>query len=319
MRKIWISIFLLLLLCTALPTVSAADALVPVGQVVGLQLDNGKVTVADLAPDSPAKAAGVQAGDGIEAINGQAVTCPQDLKTALDRCGDQVKLDIRRQDQRLTLTVTPKTTPEGKKLGIYLRSGVTGIGTITYYNPKTGEFAALGHGVNEPSGSLVAMQSGLAYPARVQSIRRGRSGAPGQLIGAVRDSQPLGQLSRNTSQGVFGNTSRALPGQAIPVANSQQVRPGEATILSTVQGDSPQQYSVEILKIYAKDRRGGRNMLIKVTDPRLLEATGGIVQGMSGSPIIQNGKLIGAVTHVLVNDPTTGYGIFIENMLDAAA
>ena len=283
MRKIWISIFLLLLLCTALPTVSAADALVPVGQVVGLQLDNGKVTVADLAPDSPAKAAGVQAGDGIEAINGQAVTCPQDLKTALDRCGDQVKLDIRRQDQRLTLTVTPKTTPEGKKLGIYLRSGVTGIGTITYYNPKTGEFAALGHGVNEPSGSLVAMQSGLAYPARVQSIRRGRSGAPGQLIGAVRDSQPLGQLSRNTSQGVFGNTSRALPGQAIPVANSQQVRPGEATILSTVQGDSPQQYSVEILKIYAKDRRGGRNMLIKVTDPRLLEATGGIVQGMGVS------------------------------------
>lgn len=319
MRKIWISIFLLLLLCTALPMVSAADALVPVGQVVGLQLDNGKVTVADLAPDSPAKAAGVQAGDGIEAINGQAVTCPQDLKTALDRCGDQVKLDIRRQDQRLTLTITPKTTPEGKKLGIYLRSGVTGIGTITYYNPQTGEFAALGHGVNEPSGSLVAMQSGLAYPARVQSIRRGRSGAPGQLIGAVRDSQPLGQLSRNTSQGVFGNTSSALPGQAIPVADSQQVRPGEATILSTVQGDSPQQYSVEILKIYAKDRRGGRNMLIKVTDPRLLEATGGIVQGMSGSPIIQNGKLIGAVTHVLVNDPTTGYGIFIENMLDAAA
>ncbi len=319
MRKIWISIILLLILCAIPLTAYAADTLIPVGQVVGLQLQNGTVTVSELAADSPAKAAGVQSGDCILRIDGKAVACAQDIRSHLASCGDTVTLDIRRQERLLQLQVAPQRTAQGARLGLYLRDGVTGIGTITFYDPDTGLFGTLGHGVNDPGGSLVAMQSGLAYPARVQSVRKGKAGAPGQLVGAIRDANALGELKRNTSQGLFGKTSRTLPGQPLPVASYQEVRPGEASILSTVEGASPQEYSVEILKIYAKDRRGGRNMLIKVTDPRLLETTGGIVQGMSGSPIIQNGKLIGAVTHVLVNDPTTGYGIFIENMLDAAA
>ena len=319
MRKIWISFLLLLILCAIPLTAYAADTLIPVGQVVGLQLQNGTVTVSELAADSPAKVAGVQSGDCILRIDGKAVACAQDIRSHLSSCGDTVTLDIRRQERLFQLQVAPQRTAEGARLGLYLRDGVTGIGTITFYDPDTGVFGTLGHGVNDPGGSLVAMQSGLAYPARVQSVRKGKAGSPGQLVGAIRDANALGELTRNTSQGLFGKTNRALPGQALPVASYQEVRPGEASILSTVEGASPQEYSVEILKIYAKDRRGGRNMLIKVTDPRLLETTGGIVQGMSGSPIIQDGKLIGAVTHVLVNDPTTGYGIFIENMLDAAA
>ncbi len=319
MRKIWISFFILLLLCAIPLTAYAADTLVPVGQVVGLQLLGGSVTVSELTADSPAKAAGVQPGDCILRLDGKAVTCAQDLKNHLASCGETITLDIRREQKELSLTVTPQLTADGPRLGIYLREGITGIGTITYYDPDTGAFGTLGHGVNDPSGGLVAMESGLAYPARVQSVRPGRPGAPGQLVGAIRQADALGQLTRNTPQGLFGKTNQRLLGDALPVAQASQVHTGKATILSTVTGSDPQQYSVEILKVYAKDRKGGRNMLIKVTDARLLEATGGIVQGMSGSPILQDGRLIGAVTHVLVNDPTTGYGIFIENMLNAAA
>ena len=319
MRKIWISMVLLFILCAMPLAAYAVDTLIPVGQVVGLQLQNGTVTVSELTEDSPARAAGLQPGDCILRVDGKAVGCAQDIRTHLAACGETVTLEIRRQDRVFQLQIAPQPGKDGPRLGVYLRDGITGIGTVTYYDPDTGVFGTLGHGVNDPGGSLAAMQNGLAYPARVQSVRRGKPGAPGQLIGAIRDANALGELTRNTSQGLFGKTQRTLPGQALPVASFQEIRPGKATILSTVEGASPQEYSVEILKIYAKDRRGGRNMLIKVTDPRLLEATGGIVQGMSGSPIIQNGKLIGAVTHVLVNDPTTGYGIFIENMLDAAA
>ncbi len=319
MRKIWNATILLVLLCALPLTAYAADYLVPVGEVVGLQLQNGTVTVADLSPDSPAKKAGVQCGDCILSLDGKQITSSQALKTYLKECGKTVKLEIRRGDEKKTLSITPEVTATGPRLGIYLREGVTGIGTITYYDPDTGIFGTLGHGVNDPGGSLTDMETGLAYPARVQSVRVGKAGAPGQLVGAIRDAQSLGRLYRNSSQGLFGTTDQSLPGKALPVASTKDVHTGKATILSTIQGSQPQEYSVEILKTYAKDRPGGRNMLIKITDQRLLDATGGIVQGMSGSPIIQDGKLIGAVTHVLVNDPTSGYGIYIENMLDAAA
>ncbi len=318
MRKFWNFTVALLILCAIPFSAYATELLVPVGQVVGLQLQNGTVTVADLAPDSPAKAAGVQAGDCILRLDGSAITCVQELKDQLKNCGATVKLDIRRDRKEQTLTITPETTATGPRLGIYLREGITGIGTITYYDPDTGNFGTLGHGVNDPTGSLTNMETGLAYPAKVQSVRQGRIGAPGQLVGAIQGSNTLGQLTLNTPQGLFGKTELALPGDPLPVAQAGDVHTGPATILSTVAGAKPQEYSVEILKTYAKDRQGGRNMLIKITDQRLLEATGGIVQGMSGSPLLQNGKIIGAVTHVLVNDPTTGYGIFIENMLEAA-
>ena len=202
---------------------------------------------------------------------------------------------------------------------MYLRDGITGIGTVTWYDPDTGQFGTLGHGVNGSDGNLLEMVKGKAYDAQVASVKKGVSGEPGQLKGAVAPEQEAGSLYRNTPQGVFGKSDRGWKGEALPVGEAENIRTGPAVIRSTVKGDETQEYSVEILKIYPGSRADGRNLLIKITDPKLLEATGGIVQGMSGSPIIQDGKLVGAVTHVLVNDPTRGYGIFIENMLDAAA
>ena len=157
------------------------------------------------------------------------------------------------------------------------------------------------------------------YDIQVLGVKKGRMGDPGQLMGALAGGQLVGSIQKNRTQGVFGTVEKQSTLEPLPVAETNQIREGEATILSTVDGTTTREYSVEILKIYPNAHRTDRNMLLKVTDPALLEATGGIVQGMSGSPIIQDGKLIGAVTHVLVNDPTTGYGIFIENMLDAAA
>ena len=162
------------------------------------------------------------------------------------------------------------------------------------------------------------MTQGFAYRAKVDNVCKGKSGDPGQLMGSVTDLSPIAPLEQNTPQGVFGKAAKAFSGDALPVADIAQIHTGPAVIRSTIAGENPQEYSVEILKVYPASAASGRNMLLKVTDPQLLETTGGIVQGMSGSPIIQDGKLVGAVTHVLVNDPTTGYGIFIENMLDAA-
>jgi stage IV sporulation protein B len=255
----------------------------------------------------------------ILSIDGRAVSTGQDVKNALSRSNGTVSVRFLRKGREQALTLQPEITAEGPKLGVFLRQGVTGIGTVTYYDPETGAFATLGHGVNGSGGSLLKMTDGRAYPARVVSVKKGRSGAPGQLMGTVDSPESNGELTANTARGVFGKSSTGWQGKTLETASAEEVRTGTATILSTVSGDSVQEYSVEILKLYPKARTSGRNMLIRVTDPALLDATGGIVQGMSGSPIIQDGKLVGAVTHVLVNDPTTGYGIFIENMLDAAA
>ena len=162
------------------------------------------------------------------------------------------------------------------------------------------------------------MTEGFAYSAGVDAVKKGKSGDPGQLMGSVTNREPIAVLSKNTLQGVFGHANTPFAGDALPIGAVSEIKAGPAVIRSTVQNGSVQEYSVEIMKIYPHSSSDGRNMLLKVTDQRLLDTTGGIIQGMSGSPIIQDGKLIGAVTHVLVNDPTTGYGIFIENMMNAA-
>lgn len=217
------------------------------------------------------------------------------------------------------MKLEPEQTPDGAKLGLYLRQGIAGIGTVTWYDPDTCVFGALGHGVNDPGGCLLRMTQGNAYPGRILSVTRGRCGKPGQLKGAAGSTIPFGELHRNTPQGIFGRNPQGWQGKPLPVAQADQLTTGPASILSTVTGQQPREYTVEILRLYPADRADGRNLLLRVTDPELLETTGGIVQGMSGSPILQNGRLVGAVTHVLVNDPTMGYGIFIGNMLAAAA
>ena len=298
----------------------AAELLIPVGKIIGLQLSNDTVTVVayDDALGGSARSAGLRIGDEIVQINGTAIDSAEDVRAALSSCRESVCLTVRRNGKLNTLRMTPAQTAEGPKLGVYLRQGIAGIGTDTFYDPDTGAFGTLGHGVNDSRGNLLDMTTGKAYEASVLSVVKGKSGEPGQLKGSADAVETFGTLLRNTPQGVFGVTKRGWKGEPVPVAAYEEVHTGPAAIRSTISGNSVQEYSVEILKIYPQTRSDGRNFLIKVTDPALLQTTGGIVQGMSGSPIIQDGKLIGAVTHVLVNSPDTGYGIFIENMLAAA-
>lgn len=300
-------------------TAFAAEMLVPVGQVIGLELYNDAVTVVAFDDSMPiARESGLQIGDEICKIDGSDIETADDVRRALRSSDGSVDVTVVRSGKERQLHMQPQITSDGPKLGVFLRQGITGIGTVTWYDPETGSFATLGHAVNDGKGNLLKMSGGNAYPAKVVSVQKGKSGAPGQLKGALNTDVLLGKLSGNTARGVFGTAPNAWEGDAIPVGCCEDVETGSAVIRSTVTGGEPRDYSVEIIKLYPKSRADGRNMLLRVTDPELLTATGGIVQGMSGSPLLQDGKIIGAVTHVLVNDPTMGYGIFIENMLDAA-
>lgn len=280
----------------------ATELLIPVGKIVGLQLSDNTVTVAafDDILGAEARTAGLKIGDEIIQIDTTGIGCAEDVRRALENCDGDAELIVRRGNRRCTVTVPTQQSDSGPRLGVYLRQGIAGIGTITFYDPDTHKFGALGHGVSNTKGSLLHMKSGDAYDAAVLTVKKGKCGEPGQLKGTANTDTVIGQLLRNTPQGVFGVTKRGWKGEPLPTASEEDIRTGKAAILSTVSGDTPREYSVEILKIYPKDRTDGRNLLLKVTDEALLEATGGIVQGMSGSPIIQDGKLIGAVTHVCV-------------------
>ena len=317
MKRKWISLWIVIFGLVS-PVQALAAQLVPVGEVVGLALMDDSVTVVAY-DDTVGRVTDLKIGDEIVKIDGMAVDCAQDVRMALENCSDgQLEMVVSREGKQYRLDVTPKQTADGLRLGVYLRQGITGVGTVTYYDPDSGCFGALGHGVSNGAGELLDMTSGTVYNAQVEGVERGKAGAPGQLRGAAQGSTARGELAVNSAQGVFGKTEEPWQGTAIPTAAYGELKTGPAFVRCTVAGREVQEYSVEILKIYPQDRSDGRNLLIRVTDTELLDITGGIVQGMSGSPIIQDGKLVGAVTHVLVNDPTRGYGIFIENMLEAA-
>lgn len=314
----FIAVTILILLCA---NVTAEPLLIPVGETIGLTLRDNTVSIAafDDILGMDAKNAGLKIGDYITKVDGIPVRNIEDIQRILEKSSSSVLLTLQRGSKEIELPVSLTPTESGAKLGLYLKQGITGIGTVTWYDPNTGKFGALGHGVNDSNGILLQMADGTAYQANVQSVTKGKCGHPGQLRGSCEAFDSFGSVHRNTPQGVFGNTKNGWKGEPLPIATDTQVHPGQACIRSTVSGLTPKDYSIEILKVYAKERMDGRNILLKVTDPSLLEETGGIVQGMSGSPILQDGRLVGAVTHVLVNDPTMGYGIFIENMLNAAA
>ena len=288
--------------------------------MVGLQLRSDSITVAayDDAFGSAAKEAGLKLGDRITAVNGQAVASIPELQQALAAAASPLELTVSRGSRQLTLHLTPKLRDGTPVLGVYLRQGISGIGTVTWYDPETGRFAALGHGVSTQKEGLLKLVSGDIFPVQVSTVQKGKAGTPGLLRGQATAQTSSGTILKNTPQGIFGVSSTGFAGAPVPVGQWDSLHTGPATIRATVEGSTPREYSVEILKLYPKDRTSHRNFLLKITDPALLNSTGGIVQGMSGSPILQDGKLIGAVTHVLVNDPTSGYGIFIENMLEAA-
>ena len=307
-------------LCTLLLSITAFAAtpreLIPGGNTVGLQMQTDGISIVELT-DAVPEAAGLQKGDLITKVNGNSVETTAELKEMIQNCdGSLLNLKILRQGTEKTCTIAPKKTPQGWQLGILVKDSICGIGTITYYNEADGSFGALGHGVGSQN-NLLPLREGQILPSGIKEGIRGEEGKPGCLHGRILSRESSGEILRNTSRGIFG-TTEAICGNSLPVGKWEEIRLGEAVILSNVQGTEVKEFTVEIQEIRPRDEKD-RNLVLKVTDPELLTTTGGIVQGMSGSPIIQDGRLIGAVTHVLVNDPTTGYGIFIENMLDAAA
>ena len=275
-------ILLALILFITTGSASAATNLIPGGQVIGLALADNTLTVVSIDSNlgKNAKAAGLQAGDRITRVDNTDVYSIEDVRSALSNAPDTVNLSILRSGKVKQLEICPEDTPDGPKLGIYLKEGVTGIGTVTFYDPDTGTYGALGHGVSDPEGNLITMRQGSAFPATILSIRKGTSGTPGQLVGALTGSEPIGTVSKVTAQGVFGKAVHNWQGPSLPTGHAQA---GAATIRSTINDHDLQEYSVEILKIYPGNQTSGRNMLLKITDERLLSTTGGIVQGMGVS------------------------------------
>lgn len=291
---------------------------VAVGRAVGIDVKCSGLLVVGFAEDSPAKSSGLHRGDLICKVDGQEVTQASELRQLLQN-KTQVTLTAMRSNREQSFLVPLGETDGMKMIGANVRTEMAGIGTITYYDPVTSVFGALGHGITDGvTQELFPVGDGFICKATIISTDKGKSGTPGMLQGAFDSGQLLGSVTKNTPSGIFGALFQPPEGETLPVAAREEVSTGTAEVLCNVEGDSVERFAVEIQRIYPMDDGTGRNMMLKVTDPKLLELTGGIVQGMSGSPILQNGKIIGAVTHVLVSDPEVGYGIFIENMLEAA-
>ena len=272
---------------------------------------------------SPAYDAGLRTGDILKSINSKPIIAVSDLTDTVEACdGKEIVLDYERGGKMHTVSFLPaRSESECKyKTGMWVKDSTSGIGTVTYVIPETNEFGGLGHGICDgDTGDLVKMTRGILTDATITGAAKGLPGSPGELKGYF-SSVKNGAVVKNTGHGIFG-VMTSLPGHLpeglLAVADKNEVTEGSAYIWSTINEDGPQRFEIEIYNI----NRGctdGKCFSVRVTDETLMAATGGIVQGMSGSPIIQNGKIVGAVTHVMINDPTTGYGIFIENMLDAA-
>ena len=300
--------------------------LVPCGQPFGVRmLMDGIMVIGFGEVESktggccPAVETGILEGDIIKQINHQEITSTNDFKNAVANSnGNALALTIQRDDKFLDLTLFPKYSVMEQcwQTGLWVRDSTAGIGTLTYYEPSSKCFGGLGHPIcDADTGELIPLGSGVADTVTINGAIKGQAGSAGQLQGYFSAQEPIGTLDYNGKCGVFGHLEN-LPSdaEAIPLGLKQEITLGEAVILTTVQGNEPKAYSVEITAVdYTDDTH---NMIIEVTDEELLNYTGGIVQGMSGSPIIQNGKLVGAVTHVFVSQPSMGYGIFAENMYE---
>lgn len=311
----------------------AAPTLIAGGNPFGIKLlmDGVMVTkLGDVTDESgkeccPAAAAGIEKGDVIRTVDGVSVVSNSQLSEIIGGAeGRTLKLSVNRGGSEFTAYLEPVFSQKEHvyKGGMWVRDSIAGIGTMTFINKETGEFAGLGHPVcDSDTGEIVPVSSGEAVPVEITSAKKGVTGVPGELKGAFTTADALGTLIVNNKCGIFGVLNQsafddlAENGYEYKMGYCQDITTGKAQILTTVSGNRPKYYDIEILKIDYNSAETTKNMVIQITDEELLTHTGGIVQGMSGSPIIQNGKLIGAVTHVFVADPEKGYAIFAENML----
>ena len=287
--------------------------------VVGSQEIVGK----DRSVRHPALDAGIKAGDLITEVNGTRVKSITEFVLHSEKnITKPIALTVERNGQAFTANITAAYDLDDQKyrLGLWLKDSTAGIGTLTYYDKSTMTFGALGHAVCESeTGLIMPLDRGEIVKCTINDVKKGQCGRPGELRGSFRaDAETLGVIAANTERGLFGVLTKELANKTqLPIASHHSVKTGKASILTTI-NDKVECYEIQIVKLNQNQVRSQKGLVIQVTDRRLLEKTGGIVQGMSGSPIIQDGKLVGAVTHVLVNDPTRGYGIFIESMLDAS-
>lgn len=302
---------------------------IPGGMPFGVKLYAEGVSVVEVGEvkgcgtvSTPARDAGMREMDIITEVNGQRVSDAATVSELIASSGGKaIVLTVKRGEQTLSLTLTPVIADDGKyRAGIVIKDSTSGIGTVTYINPEDGSFAGLGHGICEGErGNLAALTRGAVVNVAISGVVKGQSGVPGELRGYFCSGK-IGTVLSNTECGVYGVFAENPKGTSetpIEVAAPGEMCEGDAEILCTTDGTGAQRYSVKISSI-EHTGKATKNFVVTVTDARLIERTGGIVQGMSGSPILQNGKLVGALTHVLVNEPTKGYGIFIENMLNAA-
>ena len=298
--------------------------LVPMGCAVGIQMFTNGVLVVGLSAaengsaPSPAALAGILPGDLIVKLGGDRVASAEDFRAAVGKLtGEPVRVTVLRASETKELTLTPDMKSGAPELGLWLRDNVAGVGTMTYYDPQTGLYGCLGHSINDAdSGVAIPLGRGDLFRATVVGVKKSAPGAPGELRGDFAAQSPCGSILKNSCCGIFGTlrTNQPDPKKAVPAATEDQIQLGEATVLTNISGNETKAFKVEITRVYKGDS-DGRSLMLTVRDPALLQSTGGIVQGMSGSPILQNGRLIGAVTHVLVSDPTRGFGVSVEKML----
>lgn len=306
----------------------------PGGKPLGVKINTKGALVIGLSDievegdkvQSPAALAGIAVGDSILEVDGHEIKRAEDIGTYVSReKGKKIKIKVLRKGEEMYFTVKPiiSKNDDKYKLGLWVRDSVAGVGTLTFYHAESGKFGALGHPITDvDTSTIMSVGKGEIVDSNIVSVRKGSKGNPGELRGIFTDSnKTLGSIDLNTNAGVFGTGCNDLISsnfsEPIKVGFKDEIKIGKAQILTTIDGCEPQLYDIVIEKLLNQNEPDGKSMVIRVTDPVCLEKTGGIIQGMSGSPIIQDGKLVGAVTHVLVNKPDTGYAIYMDWMLDA--
>ena len=301
-------------------------SVIPLGKAIGLKMYTEGVLVvgmSEIEGQKPYEHSGIETGDKIIKVNNQEVTNTDELISCVNSSkGEEVEIVYISDNEEKTVSIEPvKTASNEYKLGLWVRDAAAGVGTLTFYEPATGDFGALGHGINDvDTYELIDIANGELVTTNIVDIVKGQDGVPGEIRGSIDNGITIGNISKNTSFGVYGNIENENIAnlnkmQEMEVANRSEIKTGKAEIMCELENGKIETYEIEIQKIFIENNEDNKSMLIKITDDKLIEKTGGIIQGMSGAPIIQNGKFVGAVTHVLVNDSKMGYGIFGDLMI----
>lgn len=325
-EKVTLSLFNLLKLKEVDVTIIEKTKVIPLGNTIGLKLySNGVLVIGmtEIEGCKPYENSGIQEGDLITYIDNKQITSTDELIECVNNSnGKIINITYVREGKEYVTSIEPMITAENEyKLGLWVRDGAVGIGTATYYEPSTGNFAALGHGIiDSDTEELISIESGEVVTTNVINIEKGVEGNPGQIKGTVVNGQTIGEIYSNTEFGIYGkitskNKLNIIEENSLDVATRDEIEIGPAKIILTLEDGIRKEYDIEITKIYKNNNSDNKSMLIKVTDENLINLTGGIIQGMSGAPIVQNGKFCGAVTHVFINNPTEGYAVFGDLML----